>query len=261
MCVVCVLFVKNLRLLTKPMSDCLLMLRNERWKRVRSILTPAFSASKMKEVRSKCVGTVQLKIRCSGFLQSNQCSWMSMFFYWLECSNYFVWPLIDDICQVMSSNISSQSISLHFLLYSPSDGSAHQHSHWCLNEELRCFCWIWGGLQHPQVNGQRLEVRGIMGSFFLYFPPFIFCSCFFDRCFGCFTMDVIASVAFETQVDSQNNTDDPFVRHAQLFFSFSLFRPIALLFGQSKYFFLLMDLCRLLNLRWNAKRYTYSCDF
>lgn len=69
-------------------------------------------------------------------------------------------------------------------------------------------------------------------------------------------MDVIASVAFETQVDSQNNTDDPFVRHAQLFFSFSLFRPIALLFGQSKYFFLLMDLCSLLNLRWNAKRYT-----
>lgn len=33
------------------MSDCLLMLRNERWKRVRSILTPSFSAAKMKEVR------------------------------------------------------------------------------------------------------------------------------------------------------------------------------------------------------------------
>lgn len=54
-------FVKSLRFITKPMSDCLLMLRNERWKRVRSILTPAFSASKMKEVRIKCVGLVQLK--------------------------------------------------------------------------------------------------------------------------------------------------------------------------------------------------------
>lgn len=68
----------------------------------------------------------------------------------------------------MSSITSSQSISLHFLLNSSSDGSAHQHSHWCLNEELRCFCWIWGGLQHPQVNGQRLEARGIVGSFFIF---------------------------------------------------------------------------------------------
>lgn len=61
MCVVCLLFVKSLRFMTKPMSDCLLMLRNERWKRVRSILTPAFSASKMKEVRSIRVWLVQLK--------------------------------------------------------------------------------------------------------------------------------------------------------------------------------------------------------
>lgn len=74
-------------------------------------------------------------------------------------------------------------------------------------------------------------------------------------------MDVIASVAFATQVDSQNNTDDPFVRHAQLFFSFSLFRPIALLFGQSKCFVMLVDLCGLLNLRWDVKRYTYSSNF
>ncbi len=45
------LSVQILRFITKPMSDCLLMLRNERWKRVRSILTPSFSAAKMKEVR------------------------------------------------------------------------------------------------------------------------------------------------------------------------------------------------------------------
>lgn len=50
-------------------------------------------------------------------------------------------------------------------------------------------------------------------------------------------MDVIASVAFATQVDSQNNVDDPFVRHSQMFFSFSFFRPVMLLFGQSNFFF------------------------
>lgn len=36
--------------LTKPMSDSLIMLKDEQWKRVRSILTPTFSAAKMKEV-------------------------------------------------------------------------------------------------------------------------------------------------------------------------------------------------------------------
>lgn len=35
------------------MSDCLLFLRDDTWKRVRSILTPSFSAAKMKEVRSE----------------------------------------------------------------------------------------------------------------------------------------------------------------------------------------------------------------
>uniref|UniRef100_A0AAQ4R993 Thromboxane-A synthase n=1 Tax=Gasterosteus aculeatus aculeatus TaxID=481459 RepID=A0AAQ4R993_GASAC len=40
----------TLRFASKPMTDCLLMLRNERWKRVRSILTPSFSAAKMKEM-------------------------------------------------------------------------------------------------------------------------------------------------------------------------------------------------------------------
>lgn len=49
-------------------------------------------------------------------------------------------------------------------------------------------------------------------------------------------MDVIASVAFGTQVDSQNNPDDPFVRHAQMFFSFNFFRPIMLFFSQFNLF-------------------------
>ncbi|XP_056907891.1 thromboxane-A synthase isoform X3 [Takifugu flavidus] len=119
----------SLRFITKPMSDCLLMLRNERWKRVRSILTPAFSASKMKEMV----------------------------------------PLINTATDALIKNLdafaeSAEAFNIH-------------------------------------------------------------------KCFGCFTMDVVASVAFGTQVDSQNNCDDPFVRHAQLFFSFTFFRPIMLFFA------------------------------
>uniref|UniRef100_A0A3B1JLK7 Thromboxane-A synthase n=1 Tax=Astyanax mexicanus TaxID=7994 RepID=A0A3B1JLK7_ASTMX len=41
---------QKLRAATKPMTESVLMLRNERWKRVRSILTPSFSAAKMKEM-------------------------------------------------------------------------------------------------------------------------------------------------------------------------------------------------------------------
>ncbi|TMS05342.1 Thromboxane-A synthase [Larimichthys crocea] len=44
----------TVRFATKPMSDCLLLLKNERWKRVRSILTPTFSAAKMKEKATSC---------------------------------------------------------------------------------------------------------------------------------------------------------------------------------------------------------------
>ncbi|XP_054475317.1 thromboxane-A synthase [Anoplopoma fimbria] len=118
----------TLRFATKPMTDCLLMLRNERWKRVRSILTPSFSAAKMKEMV----------------------------------------PLINTATDALIRNF---------------DVSAE--------------------------SGEAFDIH---------------------RCFGCYTMDVIASVAFGTQVDSQNNPDDPFVRHAQMFFSFSFFRPIMLFF-------------------------------
>ncbi|XP_031138529.1 thromboxane-A synthase [Sander lucioperca] len=118
----------TIRFATKPMTDCLLMLRNERWKRVRSILTPSFSSAKMKEMV----------------------------------------PLINTATNALMSNLNVSAES-----------------------------------------GQAFDIH---------------------RCFGCFTMDVIASVAFGTQVDSQNNPDDPFVRHAQMFFSFSFFRPIMLFF-------------------------------
>ncbi|KAM4734352.1 thromboxane-A synthase [Anableps anableps] len=116
------------RFATKPMTDCLLMLRNEQWKRVRSILTPSFSAAKMKEMV----------------------------------------PLINTAADALMKNLKVHADS-----------------------------------------GQAFDIQ---------------------RCFGCFTMDVIASVAFGTQVDSQNNPDDPFVHHAQMFFSFSFFRPIMLFF-------------------------------
>ncbi|XP_062403802.1 thromboxane-A synthase isoform X3 [Sardina pilchardus] len=60
------------------------------------------------------------------------------------------------------------------------------------------------------------------------------------KCFGCFTMDVIASVAFGLQVDSQNDPNDPFVYHAQKFFSFSFFRPIVFVFIMFPFMFPLM---------------------
>lgn len=118
----------TIRFATKPMTDCLLLLRNEQWKRVRSILTPSFSSAKMKEMA----------------------------------------PLINTATDALMKNLD-----------------VHAES------------------------GEPFDIH---------------------KCFGCFTMDVIASVAFATQVDSQNNPDDPFVHHAQKFFTFSFFRPIMLFF-------------------------------
>ena len=48
---------QTIRSATKPMSDCLLMLKNEHWKRVRSVLTPSFSSAKMREVREELTHT------------------------------------------------------------------------------------------------------------------------------------------------------------------------------------------------------------
>uniref|UniRef100_A0AAR2KUZ1 Thromboxane-A synthase n=1 Tax=Pygocentrus nattereri TaxID=42514 RepID=A0AAR2KUZ1_PYGNA len=123
----------KLRVATKPMTDSVLMLRNEQWKRVRSILTPSFSAAKMKEMV----------------------------------------PLINTATETLLSN-----------------------------------------LQAYAVSGESFDIHRY-------------------ECFGCFTMDVIASVAFGTQVDSQNDPDDPFVRHASKFFSFTFFRPIMFVFSTS----------------------------
>ncbi|KAF4091710.1 hypothetical protein AMELA_G00040050 [Ameiurus melas] len=113
---------------TKPMKNSLIMLRDEQWKRVRSILTPTFSAAKMKEMV----------------------------------------PLIHVATETLLNNLKAYAES-----------------------------------------GKSFDIH---------------------RCFGCFTMDVIASVAFGMQVDSQNNPNDPFVHHASKFFSFSLFRPFMFIF-------------------------------
>ncbi|XP_047453039.1 thromboxane-A synthase [Mugil cephalus] len=116
------------RFASKPMSDSLLMIRNEQWKRVRSILTPTFSAAKMKEMV----------------------------------------PLINTAIDALMNNLN-----------------VHAES------------------------GEAFDIH---------------------KCFGCFTMDVIASVAFGTQVDSQNDPDDPFVRHAKMFFAATFFRPLLMFF-------------------------------
>lgn len=118
----------TLRFATKPMADCLLALKNEHWKRVRSILTPSFSAAKIKEMV----------------------------------------PLINTAVDSLMNNLN---------VYTES--------------------------------GEAFDIH---------------------KCFGCFTMDVITSVAFSTQVDSQNNPDDPFISHTKIFFSFSFFRPIMMFF-------------------------------
>ncbi|XP_072408585.1 thromboxane-A synthase isoform X1 [Chiloscyllium punctatum] len=49
------------------------------------------------------------------------------------------------------------------------------------------------------------------------------------RYYGCFSMDVVASVAFGTQVDSQKNPDDPFVKHAKMIFNVNFFKPLIFL--------------------------------
>ncbi|KAM4748578.1 thromboxane-A synthase [Rhinophrynus dorsalis] len=118
----------KLHLATKPMSDSLLCLRDEKWKRVRSVLTPSFSTARMKEM----------------------------------C------PLINQSCNVLLNN-----------------------------------------LQTFADSGEPCNVQ---------------------RCYACFTMDVVASVAFGTQVDSQKHPDHPLVQNSKKFLElFTPFKPLVLL--------------------------------
>ncbi|XP_071756411.1 thromboxane-A synthase-like [Centroberyx gerrardi] len=119
---------KTFNIYTKPVTDSLLLLRDEHWKKVRGMFTPSFSAAKMKEMV----------------------------------------PLINTAINSLMNNLNAYAES-----------------------------------------GEAFDIH---------------------RCFSCFTMDVTASVAFGTQMDSQKNPNHPFVHHAEMFFSFSLIRPITLLF-------------------------------
>lgn len=50
-----------------------------------------------------------------------------------------------------------------------------------------------------------------------------------QRCYCCYTIDVVASVAFGTQVDSQNSPEDPFVQHCRRASTFCIPRPLLVL--------------------------------
>lgn len=47
-----------------------------------------------------------------------------------------------------------------------------------------------------------------------------------QRSYCCYTTDLVASVAFGIQVDSQNAPEDPFVQHCRRFFAFCVPRPL-----------------------------------
>ncbi|XP_069715354.1 thromboxane-A synthase isoform X3 [Phaenicophaeus curvirostris] len=114
-------------LISKPMLDSILCLRDDRWRYVRSLLTPAFSDTKLKEMT----------------------------------------PLINQACDVLLCNLK---------VYADS--------------------------------GKAFDIQ---------------------RCYNCFTLDVVGSVAFGTEVDSQKNPNDPFVKNCRTFFETSLFKPLLIL--------------------------------
>lgn len=115
------------KLISKPMLDSILCLRDDRWKFVRSLLTPAFSDTKLREMT----------------------------------------PLINQACDILLCNLK---------VYADS--------------------------------GKAFDIQ---------------------RCYSCFTLDVVGSVAFGIEVDSQKNPDDPFVKNCRTFFEMSLFKPLLIL--------------------------------
>ncbi|KAM9029881.1 thromboxane-A synthase isoform 7-T7 [Ara ararauna] len=129
-------------LISKPMLDSILCLRDDRWKYVRSLLTPAFSDTKLKEMT----------------------------------------PLINQACDILLCNLKAYADS-----------------------------------------GKAFDIQ---------------------RCYNCFTLDVVGSVAFGTEVDSQKNPDDPFVKNCRAFFETSLFKP--LLFLILSFPFIMIPLLRIL---------------
>lgn len=49
------------------------------------------------------------------------------------------------------------------------------------------------------------------------------------RTYCCYTTDVVASVAFGTEVDSQEAPEHPFVEHCRRFFASSIPKPLLVL--------------------------------
>uniref|UniRef100_A0A8C3WYD8 Thromboxane-A synthase n=1 Tax=Catagonus wagneri TaxID=51154 RepID=A0A8C3WYD8_9CETA len=54
-------------------------------------------------------------------------------------------------------------------------------------------------------------------------------ACDIQRCYCCYTTDVVASVAFGTQVNSSEDPGHPFVQHCRRFFASSMPRPLLVL--------------------------------
>ena len=48
---------------------------------------------------------------------------------------------------------------------------------------------------------------------------------------GAFSMDVVASVGFGLDIDSQNDVESDFVKHAKLSFDFRVDNPVLIIFG------------------------------
>ncbi|KAG8523322.1 Thromboxane-A synthase [Galemys pyrenaicus] len=112
---------------SKPVSDSILLLRDERWEEVRSVLTSAFSPEKLNEMI----------------------------------------PLINQACDLLLAH-----------------------------------------LKQCAESGDAFDIQ---------------------RCYCFFTTDVVASVAFGTQVNSWKSPDHPFVNHCQRFFTVSIPRAILVL--------------------------------
>uniref|UniRef100_A0A8D0GT65 Thromboxane-A synthase n=1 Tax=Sphenodon punctatus TaxID=8508 RepID=A0A8D0GT65_SPHPU len=159
----------TLGLVSKPVVDSILCLRDERWKDVRSLLTPAFSAAKMKE---GVLGRAREKGHSEGRKEAQRgtktpTQEIYCIFNYIVCASFLMTPLINQACDVLLSNLK---------IYADS--------------------------------GTAFDIQ---------------------RCYGCFTLDVVASVAFGTQVDSQKNPDNVFIKNCRRFFEFSVFRPIIML--------------------------------
>ncbi|ETE73007.1 Thromboxane-A synthase, partial [Ophiophagus hannah] len=119
-------------LVFKPFADSIVMLRDEKWEKVRSILTPAFSIAKIKEVR---------------------CRQMT--------------PLIDEACNILLNNLK---------VYAES--------------------------------GTAFDIQ---------------------RNYGCFMLDIVASIAFGTHINSQKTPNDIFVKYTRRFFEPLIFKPLLIL--------------------------------